>query len=84
MMSVIGYQHIIIVPRFRVIHERNFAMSMGVSFFAQCPWPRPDITNEMFDVELSKKPIILLKKPITSRQGRPFHCSEQWAFQNGV
>jgi hypothetical protein len=27
--------------RLRVIYERNGTLSMEMSFFAACPWPRP-------------------------------------------
>jgi hypothetical protein len=39
--------------------------------YSNTPWPRPGITNLVFDITFSKKPVTICNKPITSRQGRP-------------
>ena len=60
-----------LAPCFRVIDQRNSLLSMEMSFFAACPWPRPGmqrLSSMDYTTALLQFPY---NAPAKSRQGRP-------------
>jgi hypothetical protein len=68
-------QHMTPTLRFRVIYEETKWLSIGISFFAPCPWPRPLAQNWHARSGFGATDTSIFMRqdhmPTLSRQGRP-------------